>query len=155
MQLWAGSTVPDGYALCDGRQLSTKDYPELYKALGTTFNNAYNANGSRYTTTSGFFRLPDLRGRFIVGYNDLDDEYNKYGNTGGEKRHTLTIDEMPEHSHGYTIYSPGSKDRQRYSHKSNRDSDTDEKRTTESAGSNAAHENRPPYYTLAYIMKVR
>lgn len=46
VQLWAGKTEPDGYALCDGRQLSTKDYPELYKALGTTFNNAYSANGT-------------------------------------------------------------------------------------------------------------
>lgn len=155
VQLWAGRTVPDGYALCDGRQLSIKEYPDLYNTLGTTFNNAYSANGTKYTTTSGFFRLPDLRGRFIVGYDDTDSEYNKYGNTGGEKKHTLTIEEMPAHSHRYTIYSPGSQNRQRYSQKSNRDSDNDEQRTTNSTGDNAAHENRPPYYTLAYIMKVR
>lgn len=155
IQIWAGKTVPEGYELCAGQQLKIDDYPELYKALGTTFNSAYSATGTRFSTPSGCFRIPDLRGRFIVGHNDLDDEYKKYGDVGGEKKHALTKDEMPAHSHGYMIYAPGSKDRNRFSGKNNNDSETDEKRTSESTGGGVPHENRPPYYVLAYIMRVR
>lgn len=85
VKMWAGVKVPENYALCDGAMLKTSEYPELYKALGTAFNAGVNYNGTRYTTQSGFFRLPDLRGRFIVGYNDLDDEYKKYGNTAARR----------------------------------------------------------------------
>lgn len=171
VKMWAGVKVPENYALCDGAMLKTSEYPELYKALGTAFNAGVNYNGTRYTTQSGFFRLPDLRGRFIVGYNDLDDEYKKYGNTGGEKKHALTINEMPSHSHQtkdyYFAESYGDGGahtgvdrmgkRVRGSGKS--DSDNDYlyyyTHSTESNGGGAQHENRPPYYTLAYIMKVR
>lgn len=155
VKMWAGKTVPDNYKLCDGQELSRTEYPELYQTLGTAFNNACNANGTRFNTTSGCFRLPDLRGRFIVGYHELDAEYNEYGNTGGEKKHILSIEEMPAHTHDYTIYCPGTKNLQRYSGSNNKDNPTDESRTSKPAGSGAAHENRPPYYTLAYIMKVR
>ena len=61
VEMWAGSTVPNGYVLCDGRTMSTTEYPELFKALGTTFNTAISANGSKYTTPGGQFRVPDLR----------------------------------------------------------------------------------------------
>ena len=37
VQMWAGKTVPAGYELCEGQQLKITDYPELYKALGSTF----------------------------------------------------------------------------------------------------------------------
>lgn len=168
VQLWAGSTVPDGYALCDGRQLSTKDYPELYKALGTTFNNAYSANGTRYTTTSGFFRLPDLRGRFVVGYHDSDNDYKTKGTAGGEKKHALTTDEMPNHTHTFKdYYYPEAHDGLNYDTivtnnkigSSKTDYDNNHlfyyRHDTESKGGDAQHENRPPYYVLAYIMRVK
>ena len=68
VEIWAGSRIPDGYALCEGQQLKQSEYPELYKAIGSTYNNAYDCNGRKLSTTSGYFRLPDLRGRFVVGY---------------------------------------------------------------------------------------
>lgn len=168
VQLWAGSTVPDGYALCDGNQLNTKDYPALYKALGTTFNNAYSANGTRYTTTSGYFRLPDLRGRFVVGYHDSDNDYKTKGTAGGEKKHALTTDEMPSHTHTFKdYYYPEAHDGLNYDTivtnnkigSSKTDYDNNHlfyyRHDTESKGGDAQHENRPPYYVLAYIMRVK
>lgn len=168
VQLWAGKTEPDGYALCDGRQLSTKDYPELYKALGTTFNNAYSANGTRYTTTSGFFRLPDLRGRFVVGYHDSDNDYKTKGTAGGEKKHALTINEMPSHAHTFKdYYYPEAHDGQKYdtiltnnkigSNKTDYDNHHlfYYRHDTENRGGGLQHENRPPYYVLAYIMRLK
>jgi microcystin-dependent protein len=45
---------------------------------------------------------PDLRGRFIVGYDPSDPDYNATGLTGGEKSHTLSQTEMPGHVHSVT-----------------------------------------------------
>lgn len=105
VEIWAGSRIPDGYALCEGQQLKQSEYPELYKAIGTTYNNAYDCNGRKLSTTSGYFRLPDLRGRFVVGYNVSDADYGSYGKVGGEKKHTLTVDEMPSHAHGQNLWT--------------------------------------------------
>lgn len=40
-----------------------------------------------------------LKGKFLVGVDSSDTDFNTIGKTGGEKEHTLTIDEMPSHSH--------------------------------------------------------
>lgn len=50
VKMWAGSNVPENYALCNGAEMRITDYPELYKAIGTTFNAALSANGSKLTT---------------------------------------------------------------------------------------------------------
>lgn len=172
IQLWAGATVPEGYELCEGQQLRIADYPTLYAALGTTFNTAISSTGTKYTTMSGYFRLPDLRGRFVVGYNSSDADYNASGKGGGEKQHSLTLTEMPAHTHSLKDYyfiensaavssglsgteSAGAK--VSGSAKTDNDNNTLMYKThaTEMAGSGYAHENRPPYYTLAYIMRTK
>lgn len=168
VQLWAGKTEPEGYALCDGRQLSAKEHPELYKALGATFNNAYSASGVRYTTNDGFFRIPDLRGRFVVGYHDSDNDYNTRGVAGGEKKHLLKEEEMPSHTHSFKdyyyseAYNNGNYDRIVANGKigsAETDYDNDNlyyhKHGTEGTGGSVAHENRPPYYVLAYIIRIK
>ena len=47
-------------------RFAQKDYPELYAAVGAAFNRAMSENGVAYTTTAGYFRVPDLRGRFYL-----------------------------------------------------------------------------------------
>ena len=42
---------------------------------------------------------PDLRGRFLVGKHDQQNEFNKLGQTGGLSRVKLTINQMPKHTH--------------------------------------------------------
>ena len=39
------------------------------------------------------------QGRVLAGYNPEDDDFNNLDKTGGAKTHTLTVEEMPEHSH--------------------------------------------------------
>jgi Microcystin-dependent protein len=141
---WAGylNKLPDGFVLCDGRALNIADYPALYDKLGTLHNTV-----GGVTTPEGQFRIPDLRHRFIVGYDASDDDYNAIGKIGGEKTHVLTIDEMPAHTHtqsGKDSHNSGTSG-------SGADSGTT---NTGSTGGSQAHENRPPYYTLAYVMRL-
>ena len=87
---------------------------------------------------------PDLRNRFIVGAGD---QYNR-DDTGGLNSVTLTIDEMPSHSHSLDV------DTNYERNGSDASSDFGGSGTnTSSTGGNQPHENRPPYYALVFIMK--
>ncbi len=158
IKMWAGKASPTNYMFCDGSILKAEEYPELYEAIGDTFNTCNNKTVARLVRVqSGSFCLPDLRGRFIVG-RDIKTIRTIVPNIPNimipitlnaaipavKKKHILTIEEMPKHSHNYTIYAKGSKDRQRLSGKRNNDSDTDDVRQTTEIGNNKAHENRPP-----------
>jgi len=95
--LYAGTVAPTGWLLCDGRAVSRTDYPALFAAIGT----AYGAGDGTST-----FNLPNLQGRVPVGMSN-EPEFNFLGQWGGEKKHTLTIGEMPSHNHG--VNDPGHK----------------------------------------------
>ena len=82
--------APSGWLICDGREVSRTKYARLFAVIGTRFG-----AGDGSTT----FNLPDLRGRTCVGLNIDDTDFNTIGKTGGEKSHTLTIDELPSHDH--------------------------------------------------------
>lgn len=98
-------------------------------------------------------RTPDLRGKFIVGYNNDDSDYNRIGNKGGSKQVTLSVDQMPRHSHVYSRYEYSGSERGWFSDKSNVNSAHVENNTN-IVGGGKAHENRPPYYVLAFIIKI-
>ena len=148
IQLWSGSGVPEGYVLCDGSQVSIAEYPELYKAIGDKYNTA--------STKAGYISVPDLRGRFVVGYDPSNQDYNTIGNTGGQALVTLTLDQIPPHSHKITFkdekWGDNANNRPFPNHKiPNSDYSVD----TQVTGGGSAHENRPPYYVLAYVMKIK
>jgi microcystin-dependent protein len=100
---------------------------------------------------------PDLRGRFVLGVNTntkKNDAYmvNEMNDKGGEEKHLLTIDEMPKHNHpdyinelgaggGGAWYESGG-----YRMRINSD--------ISFKGNDKPHNNMPPYFTLAYIMKI-
>lgn len=160
VKMWAGSEIPEGYHLCDGTALPKTVYPALYTAIGDTFNTAKDADGYTYTTQTGYFRLPDLSGRFIVGYRSTDSEYSQYGNADGEKKHKLTVEELPEHSHSKSVtpYDPVGRDFYGDGKVAAHGNDAPQSPftwTSGETGGDVPHENRPPYYVLAYIMKLQ
>ena len=125
--MWGGpeNEIPQGWRLCDG---------------GT-----YNG-----------FETPDLRDRFIAGAG-TGGSY-KVGDTGGVARVTLTIDEMPSHNHAYKYtaasYSGAFDGRYDTFYYTKNNSAKPKTSNTENAGKGEAHENRPPFYALCFIMRV-
>ena len=102
---------------------------------------------------------PNLKGKFIVGYDPADSDYNSVGKTGGEKSVTLSTAQMPSHSHSATVRvsglaasSNGDKD---FFAPSWKTKNAEEAIATDSKGSGQPHENRPPYYAMCFIMRVK
>ena len=62
MMPYAGLNPPDGWLLCDGSIVSNSDYPKLFAAIGYTYGKSL---------VSGQFKLPDLRGRMAIGFDDM------------------------------------------------------------------------------------
>lgn len=61
------------------------------------------ADNEDYSDWLGFEWERTLIGRVPVGIDSSDSDFNAIGKVGGEKEHTLTIDEIPDHSHGAAI----------------------------------------------------
>ena len=123
--LWYGDagSVPDGWHICDG-------------SAGT----------------------PDLSERFVIGADPEGASFTfflfyRQGTTGGAKEVTLSIDQMPEHSHDYSTRNTKSG----LCWAGGNDGVWQHDGTSQSsaAGGNAPHENLPPYMALYYIKRIR
>ena len=112
---YGGSTPPPGWLLCDGSAVSQSVYSRLWEVIGDKFDPSF-------TNNSQFFRLPDLRGRFPLGYagmqnvNNLGDPLdpnhpivdtdainepssNELGARDGSNSKSIEIENLPDHSH--------------------------------------------------------
>ena len=142
---YGGENIPTNWLKCNGEAISRTDYPDLFKAIGTIYG-----SGDGSTT----FNLPDLSERVAVG-NAGDGEFS-LGNTGGEKKHTLTVEEMPKHKHGAALNSPTTTNFSgsnvwgvTYSKGASNQAYIDE------TGGSQAHNNMQPYIALNYIIKAK
>jgi len=77
--------APKGWALCNGQLLPINQNQALFSLLGTTYGGDGRVN----------FALPDLRGRTPIHTGSL----HTLGERGGEQAHTLSISEIPTHTH--------------------------------------------------------
>jgi microcystin-dependent protein len=77
--------APRGWALCNGQLLPINQNQALFSLLGTTFGGDGRVN----------FALPDLRGRTPIHVGSG----HSLGERGGEPAHTLSIAELPTHTH--------------------------------------------------------
>lgn len=116
---FAGVNVPFGYLLCDGSEVLITKYLDLYNIIGETYN------GSGTLRGLNTFRIPDLRGRFALGKDNMDNgeqvqtatgtildggggnadrvpgvEPDTLGSGGGNNQYILEVSNLPDHDHG-------------------------------------------------------
>jgi len=118
---YAGPTPPTGYLFCDGSELPIGDYPDLFSVIGYIYKPPSELIGK------STFALPDMRGRFGLGRDNMDNtntvpdkvdpriqvpagggSANRVtdvvadtlgaGTSSGEYR-TLSVDNLPDHKH--------------------------------------------------------
>lgn len=140
---WTGriDRIPDNYMLADGRILKTEDYPNLAWFYGKENEES--------------FSLPDLRHLFIVGYDPTKTDYDSIGKTGGSEKITLSIDQMPNHTHGIKFTENKWGDNANSRPFPDATGSAGYKAETEAVGGGEEIDIRPKYYTLAYIIKVK
>jgi microcystin-dependent protein len=92
IRLFSFNFAPQGWAFCNGQLLPINQNQALFALLGTT----YGGNGQTN------FALPDLRDKVPIHFGSGFDQ----GQTGGEDAHTLSISEMPEHTHSVNARTP-------------------------------------------------
>lgn len=91
---FTSDTVPENWLLCDGQAISRTEYDLLFSIIGTSYG-----VGDGSTT----FNLPNLKGRVAVGKDSTQTEFDNLGETGGEKTHTMTEQELVPHAHNVNV----------------------------------------------------
>lgn len=150
---FASSTTPSGWLACNGNEVSRTTYAQLFAVIGTRYGLG---NG---TTT---FNLPNMKRKFLVGYDPADGAL-QVGDTGGEETHTLTVSEMPSHTHnitasgtgtpsnGHGIIGGGNGTTGPFSY--NDTTLATDNLSIAKAGLDQPHENRPPFTALGFIIR--
>ena len=85
IRIFSFNFAPKGWALCNGQLLPINQNQALFSLLGTTFGGDGRVN----------FALPDIRGRAQIHFGNG----HTLGEKGGEQAHTLSISEIPTHTH--------------------------------------------------------
>lgn len=162
--------LPFGWLLCDGSEISTTTYKSLYSVIGE-------AHG--IPSTVGMFKLPDMRCRFVMGYNSTAPTFRptfgnfsgpslRFGQLSGIFTYTLSLSETPSHNHECTISRsalqllryPGSQVEQDQEDDANKGQRTYSGRvlpvislSASYVGGNSYHNTTPPYVAMHYIIK--
>lgn len=85
IRIFAGNFAPAGWMFCEGELLPISENETLFQLIGTTYG------GDGEST----FALPDLRGRIPLHFGNGF----TLAETGGAEEVTLTVNQMPAHSH--------------------------------------------------------
>lgn len=143
---FGSDTIPDNWLLCNGQAVSRTDYQELFNTIGITYG-----SGDGFTT----FNLPDLQGKIPVGLDENDTDFDTLGNTGGEKEHTLTINEMPNHKHEIKYQTSIGGFFETVAAGSSRSNVGESTLGINGTGGGQPHNNLQPYIVQNYIIKAK
>lgn len=152
-----GTTIPDGFLQCDGREVARDDYQSLFAIIGIAYGTP---------STGDTFVLPDLRGRVLIGQDNLGGTLAgrvtaswalQLGGTGGAQTHVLSLGEMAGHSHSYDdkYFADGSGGA--FEGVAAADADASLLRnvssSTDSQGQGQAHNNMQPSMAVRWIIR--
>ena len=153
------------WLLCDGRALDKTLYPDLFKLIGNSFGNGSDNNPTHITNA---FNIPDLRGRFVRGTDDMGGKaagndpdmatrtaMMAGGNTGqsANKVGSLEADGFASHNHTYVgkfEAAEGGRQFRGYGF----ESDADPQDKTFTMSNTGGSETRPKNAYLNYIIRV-
>lgn len=148
---------PEGWAFCNGQLLSIAQDEALFNLIGTTYG------GDGQTT----FALPDLRGRMAIHQGSNGESSYSQGQQGGEETVTLTLNQIPGHTHApmgssapASTLGPGSSGGSEWATTTYLYSSTGsnlvpmEAGTIGAAGGGQPHENMPPYLVMNFIISL-
>lgn len=157
--------TPGNFPYTDLKRVDTIKNLGVPKGVISMWSGAADAIPAGYALCDGLAGRPNLSGKFIVGFDPADADYDTIGKTGGEKKHTLTPAEQGSLDvaqkrddvgggtavvtgtfkiNGLTIPENGGANQSTYGSTQNIKLKNDAQ----------AHESRPPYYTLAFIIKL-
>jgi microcystin-dependent protein len=146
--------APIGWLVCRGQTLAKASYGELFATIGYTFGGS-GAN----------FILPDLRGRTPIGYEQGQDTLEggvgtdrDLGDKDGTEKHTLTINQMPAHTHPSDMWKWRTPEGSTWSEHDMRTSRGGGKwpdQVSKATGGGGSHENMSPSLAMKYIIKYR
>lgn len=149
--MWSGTTPPTGWALCNGQSSNGQQTPDLRGRfiLGS---------GSRSIGQSGGEENHTLTTAELPGHTHPVDPPNTRSSTDGSHTHASNVDRSAGSASGTLARGVSSYDGYKYignetgDHTHTMDIASF---TSGSTGSGTAHNNMPPYYVLAFIMRVQ
>ena len=127
---------------------------DLYNAIFPIGQIVIKGDNEDYSNWLGFTWERTAVGKVLVGIDSTDTDFNTIGKTGGEKTHTLTLQEMPKHTHDLAKYwateeggnaTMGSNATGKSATKSNGIGNT---------GNSEPHNNLQPYQVVAYWKRI-
>jgi microcystin-dependent protein len=154
IKIWAGNFAPRGYAFCNGQLLPIAQNTALFSLIGTTY-------GGDGRTTTG---LPNLQGRAPMHPgNGPGLTSRRLGQKGGSETITLSVVQMPNHTHTLrATVSRGSASQPQGNAFNRSVGDTAYHTPTNltgmstamaaSNGGSQAHNNMQPFLTLSFII---
>lgn len=177
IQMWPSDNLPDGYHLCDGSSLSKDEYPSLFAVLGTTFGGS--GNSFKLPDMQGLF----VAGKGANSYNDIGakgganavalgiSNMPKHNHNTSNSTTDGAITTSLNGKHTHTYYRSNTSDGGMSGAVEKASWDTGwtqtgsagehthsvllKARGGDSNGTTVAHENRPPFIVLNYIIKVK
>ncbi|HPG08910.1 MAG TPA: tail fiber protein [Saprospiraceae bacterium] len=152
IRMFAGNFAPAGWMFCEGQLLPIAENETLFQLIGTTYG------GDGQST----FGLPDLRGRLPIhqgsGYILAE--------TGGAEQVTLTVNQIPSHTHAWGVSSVNASNRapqgNSYASTANLDLYDDtgsnlmpmQSNLIDASGGSQPHTNMMPYLCVNFIISL-
>ena len=151
-------------------QMDAKITEQLAKLIYPIGRGFIDFTDTDYSNYLGLTWERELVGMFPVGYKSGDTDFGTMGKTGGEKTHTLTINEMPSHNHSITdnghthtishaiSQTKGTQGTSNFVMSSGNYTTTTTNAKTgisiNNTGGGQAHNNLPPYQVVAYWKRI-
>jgi microcystin-dependent protein len=155
IRMFAGNFAPAGWMFCEGQLLPISEYETLFNLIGTTYG------GDGQST----FALPDMRGRLPIHQGNGF----TLAETGGVEEVTLTVSQIPAHSHpllattsgqqaspanNTTLASPTSQQAGTSIYGTGASNTTISPATITSTGGSQPHSNFQPYLCVDFIISL-